>query len=73
MRPVRGRLLSAEQDQPEPLPATGSAVGLDLGIANFLADSNGELVPMPCHGRRMADKLPAAQQALRTETSRSAI
>ncbi|MGV9248972.1 RNA-guided endonuclease InsQ/TnpB family protein, partial [Streptomyces sp. NPDC003710] len=32
-------VLTAAQDRPEPLPATGSAVGIDLGIANFLADS----------------------------------
>jgi putative transposase len=57
-------VLSAEQDQPEPLPATGSAVGIDLGIANFLADSGGEFVPNPRHGRRAAAKLEAAQQAL---------
>jgi putative transposase len=57
-------VLTAEQDQPEPLPATGSAVGIDLGIANFLADSDGEFVPNPRHGRRAAAKLEAAQQAL---------
>jgi putative transposase len=57
-------VLTAEQDQPEPLPATGSAVGIDLGIANFLADSAGEFVPNPRHGRRAAAKLEAAQQAL---------
>ncbi|MER5387398.1 transposase, partial [Streptomyces sp. NPDC002688] len=27
-------VLTAEQDQPEPLPGTGSVVGIDLGIAN---------------------------------------
>ncbi|MFI6401660.1 RNA-guided endonuclease InsQ/TnpB family protein [Streptomyces sp. NPDC050548] len=78
-RPVAGRVktvsvkregckwfvvLTAEQDQPKPLPATGSVVGIDLGIANFLADSNGEFVPNPRHGRRAAAKLEAAQQAL---------
>ncbi|NBE56050.1 RNA-guided endonuclease InsQ/TnpB family protein [Streptomyces boluensis] len=57
-------VLTAEQAQPEPLPATGSVVGIDLGIANFLADSNGEFVPNPRHGRRAAAKLEAAQQAL---------
>ena len=39
-------------------------VGIDLGIANFLADSNGEFVPNPRHGRKAAAKLEAAQQAL---------
>ncbi|MFE9438525.1 RNA-guided endonuclease InsQ/TnpB family protein [Streptomyces sp. NPDC006602] len=78
-RPVAGRVktvsvkregrrwfvvLTAEQDQPEPLPSTGSVVGIDLGIANFLADSGGEFVPNPRHGRRAAAKLQAAQQAL---------
>ena len=78
-RPVAGRVknvsvkregrrwfvvLSAEQEQPEPLPATGSVTGIDLGIANFLADSNGAFVPSPRHGRKAAAKLEAAQQAL---------
>jgi transposase len=53
-------VLTAEQDQPEPLPATGSVVGIDLGIANFLADSNGDFVPSPRHSRRAASKLKAA-------------
>ncbi|MFE9045652.1 RNA-guided endonuclease InsQ/TnpB family protein, partial [Streptomyces sp. NPDC007818] len=57
-------VLTAEQDQPEPLPATGSVVGIDLGIANFLTGSNGEFVANPRHGRRAAAKLEAAQQAL---------
>ncbi|GAA3476056.1 transposase [Streptomyces yanii] len=57
-------VLTAEQPQPEPLPKTGSVVGIDLGIANFLADSNGEFVPNPRHGRKAAAKLEAAQQAL---------
>ncbi|WP_326783844.1 RNA-guided endonuclease InsQ/TnpB family protein [Streptomyces sp. NBC_00151] len=57
-------VLSAELDQPKPLPATGSVVGIDLGIANFLADSGGVFVPNPHHGRRAAAKLQAAQQAL---------
>ncbi|MGW3819953.1 RNA-guided endonuclease InsQ/TnpB family protein, partial [Streptomyces sp. NPDC005046] len=57
-------VLTVEQDQPEPLPGTGSVVGIDLGIANFLADSGGAFVPNPRHGRRAAGKLQAAQQAL---------
>ncbi|MET7543305.1 transposase [Streptomyces sp. NPDC005507] len=80
-RPVAGRVktvsvkregrrwfvvLSAEQVQPEPLPATGCLVGIDLGIANFLADSSGGFVPNPRHGAKSAAKLEAAQQALST-------
>lgn len=44
--------------------ATGRVVGIDLGIANFLADSDGGFVPNPRHGRLAAAKLEAAQQAL---------
>ncbi|WP_405192383.1 RNA-guided endonuclease InsQ/TnpB family protein [Streptomyces anthocyanicus] len=57
-------ILTAEQFRPEPLPASGSVVGIDLGVANFLADSNGGFVPNPRHGRKGAAKLKAAQQAL---------
>ncbi|MFE7244981.1 RNA-guided endonuclease InsQ/TnpB family protein [Streptomyces sp. NPDC057580] len=57
-------VLTAEQPQPEPLPRTGSVVGIDLGIANFLADSGGGFVPNPRHGRSAAAQLEAAQQTL---------
>ncbi|MGV9707031.1 RNA-guided endonuclease InsQ/TnpB family protein [Streptomyces sp. NPDC003483] len=57
-------VLTAEQTKPQPLPPTGSMVGIDMGIANFLAGSGGEFVPGPRHGRRAAAKLEAAQQAL---------
>ncbi|WP_033826178.1 RNA-guided endonuclease TnpB family protein [Kitasatospora sp. MBT63] len=57
-------VLTAEQEQSERLPATGSVVGIDLGIATFLADSGGGFVPNPRHGRAAAAKLEAAQQAL---------
>ncbi|MFD0067485.1 transposase [Streptomyces sp. NPDC056690] len=47
-------VLSAELPRPEPLPATGSVVGIDLGVASFLATSNGEHVPNPRHARKAA-------------------
>ncbi|MGW6354175.1 RNA-guided endonuclease InsQ/TnpB family protein, partial [Streptomyces sp. NPDC055092] len=56
-------VLTVEQVRPEPLPATGSVVGIDLGIASFLADSSGGFVPNPRHGVKSAAKLEAAQQA----------
>jgi putative transposase len=56
-------VLTTEQ-QPQPLPPTGSVAGIDLGVANFLADSHGNFVPNPRHGKRAAAKLEAAQQAL---------
>ncbi|MCF1512795.1 RNA-guided endonuclease InsQ/TnpB family protein, partial [Streptomyces glomeratus] len=57
-------ILTAEQTQPEPLLATGSVLGIDMGIAHFLADSNGEFVSNPRHGRKASAKLEAAQRAL---------
>ncbi|MET7986508.1 transposase [Streptomyces sp. NPDC005281] len=57
-------VLTVEQEQSKPLAPTGSVVGIDLGIANFLADSGGAFVPNPRHGRRAAANLQAAQQAL---------
>ena len=57
-------ILTAEQARPEPLPQTGSVVGIDLGIAHFLADSDGTFVPNPRHGKKSAAKLEKAQQAL---------
>ncbi|MES4904834.1 MULTISPECIES: transposase [unclassified Streptomyces] len=57
-------VLTAEHNQPQRLPATGSVVGIDMGIAHFLADSHGGFVPNPRHGRKATAKLEAAQQAL---------
>ncbi|MGW2563055.1 RNA-guided endonuclease InsQ/TnpB family protein [Streptomyces sp. NPDC001514] len=57
-------VLTAEQAEPEPLPPTGSVVGIDMGIASFLTTSNGEHVANPRHARKAAAKLEAAQQAL---------
>ncbi|MFE0627641.1 RNA-guided endonuclease InsQ/TnpB family protein [Streptomyces sp. NPDC058864] len=57
-------ILTTEQARPEPLPPTGNTVGIDLGITNFLADSNGRFVPNPRHGRKAAARVKATQQAL---------
>ncbi|MFD4143152.1 RNA-guided endonuclease InsQ/TnpB family protein, partial [Streptomyces sp. NPDC058572] len=57
-------VLTAEQAEPEPLPETGRVVGIDMGIAHFLADSGGGFVPNPRHARTAAKRLQAAQQAL---------
>ncbi|MEV6949603.1 transposase [Streptomyces sp. NPDC051172] len=57
-------VLTAEQAQPEPLPATGSVVGIDMGIASFLTTSNDEHVENPRHARKAAAKLEAAQHNL---------
>ncbi|BAU87178.1 IS605 family transposase orfB [Streptomyces laurentii] len=57
-------VLTAEQERSEPLPATGSAVGIDLGIASFLTTSSGEHIANPRYARKAAKRLEAAQQAL---------
>lgn len=57
-------VLAVDQGQPEPLPATGSVVGIDMGLASFLTTSDGEHVANPRHGRKAAAKFEAAQQAL---------
>lgn len=57
-------VLTADQEQPRPLPATGAVVGIDLGIASFLTTSDGVHIDNPRHGRKAAAKLEAAQRAL---------
>jgi putative transposase len=48
---------AVEQPAPAPLPATGRAVGVDLGIKDFAALSTGETIAHPrhmdCHERRL--------------------
>ncbi|MFD8983569.1 RNA-guided endonuclease InsQ/TnpB family protein [Streptomyces sp. NPDC059564] len=57
-------VLTVEQELPEPMPATGSAVGIDMGIASFLTTSNGEHVANPRHGRKAASRIETAQRSL---------
>ncbi|MFD6763395.1 RNA-guided endonuclease InsQ/TnpB family protein [Streptomyces roseolus] len=57
-------VLTAEQAKPDPLPTTGSAVGVDMGITHFLASSDGEFIPNPRHGQKAAAKIETAQKAL---------
>ncbi len=48
----------------EPLPPNGREVGLDLGIANLLATSDGELIEGLQFGARAKRQLAVAQQQL---------
>ena len=57
-------ILSCDEVPTNPLPATGSIVGIDMGIASFLTDSDGNQVPNPRHGQHAADRLTGAQQRL---------
>jgi putative transposase len=45
--------LAAETAEPEQLPATGAAVGVDLGIKDFAVTSGGEKIPNP---RKLAQR-----------------
>jgi putative transposase len=49
---------------PEPLPATGRAVGVDLGITDFAVTSGGQRIPNPRHLERRARNLARYQRRL---------
>ncbi|WP_240196963.1 RNA-guided endonuclease InsQ/TnpB family protein [Nonomuraea lactucae] len=51
-------------DSPLEHPATGAAVGLDMGVASLVATSDGEHVANPRHLAATATRLAAAQQDL---------
>ncbi|HEV2252633.1 MAG TPA: RNA-guided endonuclease TnpB family protein, partial [Streptosporangiaceae bacterium] len=47
---------------PEPLPETGHAVGVDLGVKDFAVISNGERIPNPRHLERKTRALARYQR-----------
>jgi putative transposase len=49
---------------PEPLPQTGRAVGVDLGVRDFAVTSAGERIPNPRHLERRARSLARYQRRL---------
>lgn len=57
-------VLSCDDVVTRPLPPTGEAVGIDVGIANFAALSTGELDENPRYARKAAGRLAAAQRVL---------
>ncbi|MDQ1013159.1 transposase [Streptomyces sp. V4I23] len=76
-RPVKGRaktisvkregrrwyvILACDEVPPAPLPATGSIVGIDMGVTHFLTTSQGEHVVNPRLLEQSAEALAAAQQ-----------
>lgn len=80
-RPVQGRVktvsvkregtrwfavLSCDDVPTDPLPATGSQVGIDMGTVHFATTSSGEHVDNPRHGQQVADELAEAQRYLAT-------
>jgi putative transposase len=56
----------------EPLPMTGRTVGIDVGVANLVATSGGELIANPRAATRMAARVTRAQRALATKRRGSA-
>lgn len=80
-RPVQGRVktvsvkreanrwfvvLSCDDVPAEPLPETGHAVGIDMGVEHFATTSDGEHFANPRHAQRAADELAEAQRELDT-------
>ncbi len=57
LSPLRGRIH-------EPLPKTGKAIGLDMGVSAMLTTSNGEKVDNPAYYRKSQAKLRRAQRSL---------
>jgi len=57
-------VLVCDQVPVRPLPVTGSRVGIDVGIVNFLADSRGGFVENPRYAKAAAEKLAHAQREL---------
>lgn len=53
------------------LPSIGREIGIDLGVNNLVATSEGELVSSGHHEKRAAERLEKAQQVLRRRHRRS--
>ncbi|HEY3955290.1 MAG TPA: RNA-guided endonuclease TnpB family protein [Streptosporangiaceae bacterium] len=56
--------LHADVPDPVPLPATGAAVGVDLGVRDFASTSDGTKMPNPRHLARKACNLARYQRRL---------
>jgi putative transposase len=80
-RPIQGRvktisvkregrrwyvIISCDQVRPEPLPATGRQIGVDMGVAHFVSTSDGVHIANPRHLIKAADRLADAQRTLAT-------
>ena len=50
------------QTEPDPLPKTGKVIGLDFGLKNLIADSDGRMVENPRHLKFSLRKLAIAQR-----------
>jgi putative transposase len=61
------------ETETQPLPVTGNAVGLDLGLEYFIATDDGEVVEPPKYLRQSEEELAEAQRdlAIRKPRARS--
>jgi putative transposase len=64
-------VLACDEVPAEPLAATGSMVGIDMGVTHFLTTSHGEQAENPRFLESMAEKLTVAQQHLSTFPTRT--
>ncbi|MFH8453971.1 transposase [Streptomyces fungicidicus] len=64
-------ILACDEVPAEPLPATGSIVGIDMGVRRFFTTSDGEHVAHPRFLRVMAGELAEAQWHLATFPKRT--
>ncbi|EHR78559.1 transposase [Thermococcus litoralis DSM 5473] len=52
------------EEEPEPLPKTGRAVGIDLGVANFVVDSDGNAFENPLFLEKSLERIKKIQRRL---------
>jgi putative transposase len=57
-------VFSCEVEQPDPLPAVASEVGIDLGVTHFAAVSDGTFIDSPRYYRKTQADLQRKQRAL---------
>ena len=62
---------SVEMPEPEPLPASNVAVGIDVGLTTFAVCSNGTEIANPRHFRAAERRLRLAQRKLARRKKRS--
>jgi putative transposase len=60
-----------EEQQQQPLPISDKSVGVDLGITNMIALSNGGLIESPRFLRKAEERIKKLQKALSKKESGS--
>ncbi|MBW6437280.1 transposase [Actinoplanes hulinensis] len=55
---------AVDVDQPDPLPATGHQIGIDLGLKDFAVTSDGDRIANPRHLERKARNLARYQRRM---------